>query len=78
MSDNDYLHSTIIQHTTLFFENMSSRAAKILEEDIQALGPVKLRDVDEAQSTIINVTKDLAATGEIAISSSDDNSELVY
>ncbi|MEM7617316.1 MAG: flagellar motor switch protein FliG [Pseudomonadota bacterium] len=63
---------------TLFFENMSSRAAKILEEDIQALGPVKLRDVDEAQSTIINVTKDLAATGEIAISSSDDNSELVY
>ena len=42
------------------FTNMSSRAAKMLVEDMQAMGPVRLRDVDEAQALLVNVAKDLA------------------
>src|SRR5512135_182301 len=47
-----------------FFSNMSTRAAKMLAEDMQALGPVRLRDVDEAQTSLVNIAKDLAAKGE--------------
>jgi flagellar motor switch protein FliG len=60
-----------------FFTNMSSRAAKMLVDDMQALGPVRLRDVDEAQVLLVNLAKDLAAKGEIIISKSRDE-ELVY
>jgi flagellar motor switch protein FliG len=61
-----------------FFSNMSSRAAKMMTEDMEALGPVRLRDVDEAQGTMVNVAKDLAAKGEIMISKSKGEDELVY
>src|SRR6185503_11918749 len=44
-----------------FMQNMSSRAAKMLVDDMQAMGPVRLRDVDEAQSLLVNLAKDLAA-----------------
>lgn len=62
----------------LFFSNMSERAAKIMREDMQAMGPVRLRDVDEAQLYIIQIAKDLAASGEIVIADSKDEDELVY
>lgn len=62
----------------LFLDNMSQRAAKILEEDMQALGPVRLKDVDEAQVSIVAVTKDLANKGEITISEGSGNDELIY
>jgi flagellar motor switch protein FliG len=62
----------------LFLKNMSSRASKILLEDIEALGPVRMRDVDEAQGSIINVAKDLAAKGEIVLDSGGGDDELVY
>jgi len=61
-----------------FFTNMSSRAAKMLVEDMQAMGPVRLRDVDEAQALLVNVAKDLAAKGEILISKSRGEDELIY
>ena len=61
-----------------FFANMSSRAGAMLKEDMEALGPVRLRDVDEAQGILVNVTKDLAAKGEIMISKSKGEDELVY
>src|SRR5690242_22943 len=61
-----------------FFTNMSSRAAKLLVEDMQAMGPVRLRDVDEAQALLVNVAKDLAAKGEILISKSRGEDELIY
>ena len=61
----------------LFFKNLSERASKMLRDDIDVLGPVKLRDVDEAQSSIVLVVKDLAAQGEIEISEGKDD-ELVY
>ena len=60
-----------------FLKNMSSRAAKMLVDDMQALGPVRLRDVDEAQSLLVNLAKDLAAKGEIILSKSRDE-ELIY
>jgi flagellar motor switch protein FliG len=60
-----------------FMGNMSTRAAKMLVDDMQAMGPVRLRDVDEAQVLLVNLAKDLAAKGEIIISKSRDE-ELVY
>jgi flagellar motor switch protein FliG len=62
----------------LFFGNMSTRAAKMLREDMEALGPVRLKDVDEAQMSIVNVAKDLADKGEIVITSNNSEDELVY
>jgi flagellar motor switch protein FliG len=61
----------------LFFRNLSDRAAKMLRDDIEQLGPVKLRDVDEAQSAIVTLAKDLAAQGTIEIGEGKDE-ELVY
>jgi flagellar motor switch protein FliG len=61
----------------MFFKNMSDRAGKILKDDIEALGPVRLRDVDEAQSGIVAIAKELAAQGQIEIAESKDE-ELVY
>ena len=61
-----------------FFSNMSTRAAKMLVEEMQALGPVRLRDVDEAQAALVNFAKDLAVKGEILISKSRSDEELVY
>ena len=61
-----------------FFSNMSTRAAKMLVDDMQALGPVRLRDVDEAQSLLVNIAKDLAAKGEILITKSRGEDELIY
>src|ERR1051325_5900461 len=55
-----------------FMSNMSTRAAKMLMDDMQAMGPVRLRDVDEAQVLLVNLAKDLAAKGEIIISKSRD------
>ncbi len=51
----------------LFFRNMSERAAKILREEMEAMGPVRLRDVEEAQQYLVNLAKELAAKGEIVI-----------
>jgi len=62
----------------LFFSNMSERAAKIMREDMQAMGPVRLRDVDEAQMYMVQTAKDLAASGEIVIADSKGDDELVY
>ena len=62
----------------LFFSNMSERAGKILREDMQALGPVRLRDVDEAQQELVILTKDLADKSEITIADQKGEDELVY
>jgi flagellar motor switch protein FliG len=61
-----------------FMQNMSSRAGKMLADDMGALGPVRLRDVDEAQGLLVNLAKDLAAKGEIMISKNRADEELVY
>jgi flagellar motor switch protein FliG len=60
----------------LFLENMSERAAKIMTEDIDAMGPVRIKDVDEAQQSIIQTAKALIDDGQIIII--DENSKEEY
>lgn len=62
----------------LFFKNMSERAGKMLKEDMDAMGPVRLRDVDDAQTAIVNRAKELAASGDLVISEGGSKDELVY
>ena len=62
----------------LFLSNMSERAGKMLRDDLEVMGPVRLKDVDDAQSKMINTAKDLAAKGEIIITKSGADDELVY
>ncbi|HEY4112976.1 MAG TPA: flagellar motor switch protein FliG [Rhizomicrobium sp.] len=62
----------------VFFSNMSERAGKILREDMEAMGPVRLKDVDDAQMRMVNVAKDLANKGEIMIANKQGEDELIY
>jgi flagellar motor switch protein FliG len=57
----------------MFLSQLSERAAKMLRDDMAALGPVKVKDVEEAQASIANVAKELAANGEIDISTGNDS-----
>ncbi|MXN63291.1 flagellar motor switch protein FliG [Stappia sp. GBMRC 2046] len=61
-----------------FFSNMSGRAANLLKDDMDALGPTRLRDVDEAQSMMVSTAKDLAAKGDIMLSKNKGDDELIY
>jgi flagellar motor switch protein FliG len=61
----------------LFLKNMSERAGKMLKEDLAGLGPVRLRDVDEAQAAIVVMAKDLAAQGQITLQEGRED-EMVY
>jgi flagellar motor switch protein FliG len=62
----------------LFFSNMSERAGKMLREDMAAMGPVRLRDVDDAQQAMVQIAKDLSAKGEIILSDKKGEDELIY
>jgi flagellar motor switch protein FliG len=62
----------------LFLNNMSERASKMLREDMAAMGPVRLRDVEEAQMAMVNMAKELAAKGEIVLSDKKGEDELIY
>lgn len=57
--------------------NMSSRAAKILVEEIESLGPVRLKDVDTAQNAIIQNAKELVANGEMTLLEEDGDDEML-
>ncbi|MBR0754278.1 flagellar motor switch protein FliG [Bradyrhizobium jicamae] len=63
---------------SFFLGNMSSRAGKMLLDDMAAMGPVRLRDVDEAQALLVNLAKDMAARGEITLTKNRADDELVY
>ncbi len=63
---------------TFFLGNMSTRAAKNLEDEMGGLGPVRLKEVDDAQMKMVLLTKDLSAKGEIMISKNRAEDELVY
>ncbi len=60
-----------------FFSNMSSRASKILEDDIDNMGAVRVRAVDDAQNEIITIAKNLATRGEIYLSDGSGDDELL-
>ena len=62
----------------MFFSNMSERAAKIMREDMDSMGPVRLKDVDAAQVGMVQVAKDLAAKGEIMLAGAGADDELIY
>ena len=62
----------------IFFSNMSERASKIMREDMESMGPVRLRDVDAAQMAMVQVAKDLAAKGEIMLAGAGGDDELIY
>jgi flagellar motor switch protein FliG len=62
----------------LFFTNMSERASKILKEEMQSMGPVRIKDVDEAQMYIVTTAKDLSGKGELIIASDSAEEQLIY
>lgn len=62
----------------MFFSNMSERASKIMREDMESMGPVRLKDVDAAQTAMVQVAKDLAAKGEIMLVGQSGDDELIY
>jgi flagellar motor switch protein FliG len=62
----------------LFFSNMSERAGKLMREDMDNMGPVRLREVEQAQMAIVKVAKDLASNGEIMLAGQHDEDQLVY
>jgi len=61
-----------------FFSAMSQRAAKNMRDDMEGLGPLRLKEVDEAQTKLVQMTKDLAEKGEIVLSKGNSEDELVY
>ena len=60
-----------------FFANMSARAGKLLKDDMEAMGPVRLKDVDEAQARMVSNAKDMAARGEIVINKGKGDEQMV-
>ena len=62
----------------MFMSNMSERAAKIMRDDMEAMGPVRLKDVEGSQMAMVQAAKDLAAKGEIMLAGQGGDDELIY
>ncbi|MCL2146926.1 MAG: flagellar motor switch protein FliG [Synergistaceae bacterium] len=60
-----------------FFKNMSKRAAEMLKEDMDFMGPVRVKDVEESQQKIVNVVRSLEEAGEIVISTGGEDDLVV-
>ena len=60
-----------------FFSQMSQRAARSFQDDMEIQGPVRLKEVDEAQRAIVNLAKDLAAKGELILASNANDDEMI-
>jgi flagellar motor switch protein FliG len=59
------------------FRNISKRAADLLKDDLESMGPVRLSDVETAQQEVVNVAKRLEAEGKVMISRGGDADALV-
>ena len=59
------------------FKNVSKRAAEMLKEDMSLMGPVRLRDVEEAQQKVVNVIRQLDESGEIVIARGGEDEIIV-
>lgn len=57
----------------LLFRNISQRAAQMLAEDLETLGPTKLKDVEKAQQSIVDIVRRLEAEGKIQVSGGGDD-----
>lgn len=53
--------------------NMSQRAAQMLQEDLEARGPIRVSQVETEQKTILQIVRRLADSGEIALGGGDDS-----
>ena len=62
---------------TLIFENMSKRLAEMIREDMEYMGPVRVRDVEDAQQKIVNIIRKLQDAGEIIISRGSEDELIV-
>jgi flagellar motor switch protein FliG len=60
-----------------FFKNMSSRAAEMIREDMEFMGPIRLKDVEEVQQRVVDVIRRLEEDGEIIISGRGGEEEIV-
>jgi flagellar motor switch protein FliG len=59
------------------FKNMSKRAATLLKEDMEYMGPIRLKDVEEAQQKIVNIIRKLEVQGEIVVARGGEDEVLV-
>jgi len=59
------------------FKNMSKRAASLLREDMDFMGPVRLKDVEDAQQKIVNIIRKLEEAGEIVVARSGEDELIV-
>jgi flagellar motor switch protein FliG len=59
------------------FKNMSKRAAQMLKEDMEFMGPVRLKDVEEAQQKIVAIIRHLEDTGEIVVARAGEDEMVV-
>ena len=60
-----------------FFKNMSDRAAQMLKDDLEALGPVKLKDVENNQQDILKIARKLEEEGRIIVGGKGDSEMVV-
>ncbi len=58
---------------TKIFSNLSSRAGEMLKDDLEAMGPVRLTEVEEAQQAIVRAAKELEAEGTITLGKGKDD-----
>ena len=63
--------------TKLIFDNMSTRLRDMIKEDMEYMGPVRVRDVEDAQQKIVNVIRKLQDAGEIVISRGSEDELIV-
>ena len=59
------------------YKNMSKRAADMLREELEYMGPVKIRDVEEAQMKVVNIIRTLEDKGDIVIARGQGDEMLV-
>jgi flagellar motor switch protein FliG len=59
------------------FRNMSKRAAQMLKEDMEYMGPIRLKDVEESQQKIVSIIRHLEDTGEIVVARSGEDEMVV-
>jgi flagellar motor switch protein FliG len=63
--------------TNRIFKNISNRARDMIKEDMSLMGPVRLRDVEEAQQKIVNYIRQLDESGEIVIARGGEDEIIV-
>ena len=61
----------------VIFSNISKRLQEMLKDDMEVMGPVRVRDVEEAQQRIVNVVRTLEDSGEIVISRGEGDDMIV-